>query len=447
MLSAQCQRLSLPPVLVFIISIPTRGFHDWSIPDSRAGHRVPVQASDHAVRLQARSLRNDERILDAAVRLAAQEGWPELLPARVAQAAGLSRSAVSDRFADRSALAAWAWSEALASVVRQALQSLVRLVPDLGRPGTGHDAVDSSDLGRAMEAFVEPDEAMRAAAELLVVSSFDPALHEAVRGTLGSQLDAWLTPVPRRVSKSNAARRAFLVIVALGGLLEARRREGAPLSLESEWDRIATALHAPDSIRTVPEVHFEHWDGSFDFDTGDALLDRLLEATRDEVGRKGYDATTIDSIAKAAGRTKGLVFSRYPSKKELLNDTTARYTKAMFDLNEQAFATLLDGLSPGVAEAAVYREYMRPGRAHLHVFALEQYRLAWHDAEMRHAIAAAMAEVIETRLQSDHSRSLRQWEAFNFIGASQGVGVMLLASCCPEAWTLPYQVMTVPLND
>ena len=180
---------------------------------------------------------------------------------------------------------------------------------------------------------------------------------------------------------------------------------------------------------------------------GDGLLDRLLEATRDEIGRKGYDATTIDGIAKAAGRTKGLVFSRYPSKKDLFNDTTARYSKGMYDLNEQAFATLLRGLSPGVAEAAVYREYMRPGRSHLHVFALEQYRLAWHDDEMRQAVAASMADAIALRMESDPSRSRQEWAAYNFIGAAQGVGTMLLASCSPDAWTLPYQVMTVPLND
>lgn len=406
-----------------------------------------VQRSERVIRRQERSIRNDERILDAAVRLAAQDGWPELLPARVAQAAGLSRSTVSDRFADRSALAAWAWSQRLTGVVEQAVEPLVSLVPDLDRPDPGRRGVDARELGRVMRAFVEPDEAMQAVAELLVVSTFDPVVHETVRGTFGARLDAWLTPVPRKVSKTNAARRAFLVIVALGSLLETRRHAGRRLHLESEWERIASALAAPDSIRTVPEVHFEHWDGVFDFDTGDSLLDRLLEATRDEIGRKGYDATTIDGIAKAAGRTKGLVFSRYPSKKEMFNDTVARYAKGMFDLNEQAFATLLRGLSPGVAEAAVYREYMRPGRAHLHVFALEQWRLAWHDDEMHQAVATAMADAIEARVQADPSRTRVEWEAFNFIGAAQGVGTMLLASCCPDAWTLPYQVMTIPLND
>lgn len=406
-----------------------------------------MQASRVEIQRQARSIRNDTRILQAAVRLAADAGWPGLLPARVAEAAGLSQSAVSDRFADRSTLAAWAWSHRLAAFVADAIEEVIGLVPGGSRSGALAPPVDVPELSRVMRPFLEPQEPMRAAAELLVVSCFDEHVHQAVRGTLGARLDEWLTPVPRRLSAADAARRAFLVIVALGTLLETRRHDRAQFRLESEWARICEALVAPASNRSVPEVHFDHWDGDFDFDTGDPLLDRLLEATRDEIGRKGYDATTIDSIAKASGRTKGLVFSRYTNKKDLFNDTTARYAKGMVELNERAFAQLLRRRSPGVAEAVMYREYMRPGRKHLHVFALEQHRLAWHDEEMRQTVAESISGAITSRMEADPSRSRQEWEAFNFIGAAQGVGTLLLASCCPDAWTLPYQVMTIPLND
>ena len=406
-----------------------------------------MAAASGSTQRQARSIRNDSLILDAAVRLADEHGWSALLPARVAQAAGLSRSTVSDRFQDRSTLAAWAWTQRLAPAVVQTVEQVVAVARWVGpsRPSPG--SVDARDLARVMLPFVEPDQEMRAAAELLVVSCFDARVHDAVGETLGAQLGELLTPVPRRLSRADAARRAFLVIVALGSLLETRRHHGARFQLESEWERLAAALLAPDSIRKVPDVFFEHWDGVFDFDTGDALLDRLLEATRDEIGRKGYEATTIDGIARAAGRTKGLVFSRYPSKKELFKATIALYSKGMFDLNEQAVAALLTKMSPGLAEAAVYREYMRPGREHLHVFSLEQHRLTWHDDDMRKALADSMADAIAARLEADPSRTREMWEAFNFIGAAQGVGTLLLASCCPVAWTLPDQAMTVPLNE
>ena len=413
----------------------------------RYGERVPTP--DTAAPRQGRAILNDERILDAAVRLADQEGWHGLLIARVADAAGLSRRTVSDRVPDRQALATRVWSQRLAPVVIDALGRLVQAMsPD---SGSGSPSVDAQRLGQAMEAFTEPDERMRAAAELLIVAGFDPLLHLAVHDTVGTALAQWLTPTPGLVSDADAARRGYVIATALGCLLEARRQEGVRIDLTAEWEQLCAGLTAPDADQAlespVPEVHFDHWDGAFDFATGDPAQDRLLEATRDEIGHKGYDAATIDSIVAASGRTKGLLFGRYPSKKQLFNDVTDRYTKGMYDLNEQAWERMLQTMPPAIAEAVLLREFMRPGREHLWVFALEQYRLSWHDRDMREAVAASMAEAIANRMESDPTRTPEQWQATLFVAAAQGIGTMLLGSCYDQAWTLPYQVMTIPLND
>lgn len=411
--------------------------------EARRGARFRLMtAAEPGVRRQARSIRNDERILDAATEITATDGWAGLLPARVAERSGLSHPAVSARFADRSQIASSVWRQRLAAPVIADLQSVLEAAGLLSQ----RDA-DPRNLARAMRPFVDPDMKMRAAAELLVESCFDPALRLAVHETLGETLAQWLTPVPRRLSKVDAARRSVVIVTGLGVLLEARRQEGETFHLQGEWDRLCAALAAPESIEKLPNVHFEHWDGVFDFDTGDALLDRLLEATRDEIGRNGYEATTIDDIARAAGRTKGLVFSRYPSKKQLFNDTVTRFTKAMYDLNEQAWGEMLEVASSGAAEAVLYRELMRPGREHLRAFSLEQYRLSWHDPEMRASVAHAMSDVIKARMDADPTRPRRELQADVFIGAAQGVGVLLMASIYPDAWTLPYQHITVPLND
>ena len=403
---------------------------------------------------QARSIRNDERILDAAVRLADKEGWHGLLIARVAETSALSRRTVSDRVQDRSGLASWVWAQRLAPAVVDALSGLVQAMsPDVASEDTTASSapVDPRRLGQAMEAFTEPDERMRAAAELLIVATFDPLLHLAVHDTVGTALAQWLTPTPGQVSAADAARRGYVISTALGCLLEARRQEGVRVDLTAEWEQLCATLTARDADRAlqqqVPEVHFDHWDGAFDFATGDPAQDRLLEATRDEIGHKGYDAATIDSIVAASGRTKGLLFGRYPSKKQLFHDVTDRYTKGMYDLNEQAWERMLRTMSPAIAEAVLLREFMRPGREHLWVFALEQYRLSWHDPDMREAVAASMAEAIANRMESDPTRTPEQWQATLFVAAAQGIGTMLLGSCYDQAWTLPYQVMTVPLHD
>ena len=398
--------------------------------------------AEPGIRRQARSIRNDERILDVATEIAATDGWAALLPARVAERSGLSHPAISARFADRSAIGAGVWRDRLAAPVIARLQAVLDAAGLLDEG----DA-DPQLVAEAMQPFIEPDMIMCAAAEVLVENCFDLNVKAAVQSTLGEALAQWLTPVPRKLTKANAARRSFIICTAFGVLLEARREEGARVELQTEWDRICAVLQGPDSAAKLPEVYFEHWDGIFDFDTGDALLDRLLEATRDEIGHRGYEATTIDTIARAAGRTKGLVFSRYPSKKQLFNDTVTRFTKAMYDLNDQAWQEMLTLTSAGGAEAILYKELMRPGREHLRGFALEQYRLSWHDAEMRESIAHALTDVLEVRAQADPDRPTEEIRADIFIQVAQGIGILLVADVDPHAWELPYQNMTVPLNQ
>jgi AcrR family transcriptional regulator len=397
---------------------------------------------DPRLHRQARSIRNDERILDAATAITADEGWAGLLPSRVAERAGLSHPTVLARFTDRSAIGAAVWRERLAAPFVDKLQAVLEAAGLLGK-----GEPDAVQLGRAMQPFLEPNAAMSAAVELLVESYFNAEVRAAVADTLGTALSQWLTPVPRRLTRADAARRSFILITALGVLLESRRQPDQRYELSREWQRICDALQAPESIEKLPKVHYEHWDGIVDLDTGDALLDRLLEATREEIGRKGYEATTVDSIARAAGRTKGLVFSRYPSKRQLFNDAVDRYAKAMYNLNEQAWGEMLEVTSVGTAEAVLYREFMRPGREHINGFALEQYRLAWHDADMRHAVSDAMSEVIAGRIEAEPERPVDELRAQIFIDVAQGIGVLLMPVCYPDAWTLPYQHMTVPLNQ
>ena len=49
---------------------------------------------------------------------------------------------------------------------------------------------------------------------------------------------------------------------------------------------------------------------------GDART-RLLEAARDVIRKKGFTATTVDDLCKAAGVTKGAYFHHFDSKEEL----------------------------------------------------------------------------------------------------------------------------------
>jgi TetR/AcrR family transcriptional repressor of nem operon len=56
---------------------------------------------------------------------------------------------------------------------------------------------------------------------------------------------------------------------------------------------------------------------------GDART-RLLEAARDEIRRRGFSATTVDELCRAAGVTKGAFFHHFDSK-EALGVAAAEY--------------------------------------------------------------------------------------------------------------------------
>jgi len=92
-----------------------------------------------------------------------------------------------------------------------------------------------------------------------------------------------------------------------------------------------------------------------------------------------------------------------------------RNTKA--NLEFQAQVAQLS--SAGMSEAVIMREFMRPGRERLRLINLEQYRVSWHDERFQRM----MNQVLE-----------------HFMDA-------FAAQLLPETWSLPYDVVTIPLLD
>lgn len=387
---------------------------------------------------QQRAVRNDERILQAAIEVLDAEGWGAFTTARVARQAGLNPSTVSARFAGPSALAVEVWRTRLAPHLSSQLHEVVACLRSDG-------PVDPAALDAALTTFMTSDEDLRAAAELLVVSTYDDILRVGVSETTGAELDGWLTPVPRRLTRVQAARTAYALTYALGLLLEGRRHPDVALSLRPQAESLARALSASGEPAQLPRVRNAPWDRPLQMDTGDRELDALLVATLEEIGRRGYEAATIDDIAHAAGRTKGFVFGRFSSKRELFLEATA-VNGRINGLANAGFAAHLEAKhSPGIAHAIQFREFLKPRDGVLHVIALEQARLSWHDPEMLANVDAIVADLTRAYLEATPSRTPAEAEAMAFMSLAGGIGVLLLATLCPEAWRLPFDVITVPL--
>ena len=95
---------------------------------------------------------------------------------------------------------------------------------------------------------------------------------------------------------------------------------------------------------------------------------------------------------------------------------------------------------------------MRPGRELQRAINLEQVRLTWHNEQMRQVYQAAMDAVNAPSSSTDCldegpperpgavAADVHVYEA-TFIGA------ILLATLMPDAWSLPYGVVTEPVHS
>lgn len=376
--------------------------------------------------------RTDRALCAASIKVAAQEGWGDFTFAQVARAAGTSRRPLQDRYAGRSDLAAAAWRESAEPVLRGIL------VEFLASAGLLQSQPDRDRLVGVLDELAHPSLEIQAAVEFLIVAQFDEILTSALQQTLGAEIGRWCTPT-EDLRREEAASRAFMLSVALGLVLVARRPGVERIDVERVADVLLRVLASPAPARPLPEMDSPHFQDPVPFDTGDDVRDRLLQATLDIVGERGYDAATVDAIAQRAGSSEGALFARYPTKVALYLDASQRQAAHGLRSNEACMEAVARTHGRGVAEAAIIREFMRPGRARLRIFALEQLRTGWHDPTLREAVmreyAAFIAEAHATR------------PGFNLaeahLGFAVGGGTLLLCVLHPDAWLLPYDVVTV----
>lgn len=389
---------------------------------------------------QARSIRNDERLLDAALTLADEAGWGAMMLAPVAERADLSRMTAKARFHDRSDLGAALWSQTVAPPFTTALESVIAIAAEGSQP-------NAAALQAALQPFVEPDLTMRAAAELLLVGRYDPAVKHAIGASLDPLFTQWLAVRGSSKTRTTAARNAYLLILALGLLTHGRRSPVSSASLVSEYESLCEALMANAVPGKLPPDRLHHVDGPIDFGTGDPAWESLLQATIDQVGRLGYDAATIDVITDAAHCSRGLLFGRYETKWDLFLDASARMLESSINANYEYLRRLSEEYGAGVAEAAIIREFMAPNRGPARTVALEQSRLSWHNEEWLAKVSVSYAESVRELEEKHADRPHAELVAHVHAGLALGMGVMILADLYPTAWKLPMDVVTVPLLD
>jgi len=147
---------------------------------------------------------------------------------------------------------------------------------------------------------------------------------------------------------------------------------------------------------------------------------QLLEVALQLFAERGFNATTMDDIAEAAGVTKPLLYQHFASKRALY-----------LELVDSVADTMLEAIGKAVAAAGGPRQQVEGGFAayfHLVVTHADAFRLLFgsdvpNDPELSRAvrqvensIAEAIDVLIDAGLDEDHRRLL----AYAVVGMAQG---------------------------
>lgn len=390
----------------------------------------------------ARALATDEKILEAAGEVIRTRGWGGTSAYAVANQAGVTSRAITDRHPTLSDLGVAVWRNGPGQDLARALTGLLQAalpLPDSGeRPDEAAATRELVDLGR-------PDDRHRIAIELLCATPFDDVL----RSALAADVQAWTDPWLRSGTAEEQARAAQVVflLVAAFGLLLAHHRPGADdVDLRPVIIPILDALRSPASPSALPDV--EATQMRLD-PVGPPIVDdhdALLAATILNVADHGYEEATLDRIVASIGATQGMVFSRHRTKADLFVAAVQWRTEYALKANAEWYGKLAADIGSGLAEAVMWREYLRPEHKRGRCLALEQLRVGWHEPAVQSQNDAAEAAFSEGTLAETDTLRREAAASDLHLSLALGYGAELLPELLPDAWTLPFDVVTVPMS-
>ena len=181
-------------------------------------------------------------------------------------------------------------------------------------------------------------------------------------------------------------------------------------------------------------------------DSGDARLDRVMEATVAIVGERGYDRAFLRDIAARAGMSTRAVTRTFPYKIELMAATLRwQHRRGLAGLEEYLQRAGKE-IGRGEAEASAWRWHLVPQLAPERTMLIEANRLQLTERSCWEAMVPAEQEALEAYV-ADHP-DLDRATALSAVHLEYAMsfGLAALARLAPEAHALPFQSLTVPMH-
>lgn len=341
-----------------------------------------------------RAVANDGRILDAALLVLREDGYDGLGMSHVARAAGLnSTGALYGRFENVAELAVWVWTEKASTALHDVSARAIALLD-----AAAIDDVSVAAAQALAAELIEPDDALRAAIELVAVAPRVEELNEVVRPDILA-----LTEAAGASPGADPVRRAQVL-----GQLSLAWGIGL-LSLPSsaprlEWWMLVAGSTGLAHDRTRPRRSGEPIAVPDPApDTGEPVRDVVLRATVEVVAKTGFERATVSRIARRAGYSTGVIYEYYERKDDMIAELVEVLLETLYvtiaerdgDLiAEGRLADLSGGLLAG---------YVLPAAHQLQRLKVELYLAAAHQPGVDEALGRVLTRhtnSLQTRLEA-----------------------------------------------
>lgn len=338
------------------------------LPDGAPGSVVRRAPFSDNPAVGARGLRTQQRIVDAALRAFAEEGYHQCTIDQIATRAGCSRVSVYQYFSGKEEL----FRHVAGQVARQlsaSAEALDPVTPDaagratvrawIARHGDIYDRYEP--VYHAFDAAAASDEAVAGGS-----ARFGERIVARIRSRLATstltprQLDPVIMLVLEMVTRAHY----FAAILRSRALPRSRVDDALAdvvhrtfFGLDPSVNVHPPAGDAPKALRFDPALWGELADGGATADSNaqTATLTALIEAGRDVFVRRGYLGTRVDDVVSAAGVSHGAFYRYFANKGELARVLAAQAMRTV----AAAVTTMPSVADDGSVDRTALRRWLR----------------------------------------------------------------------------------------
>ncbi len=375
---------------------------------------------------------NDNRILDAAADVIARDGAGSASLNTVAKAAGLSHTAMSQRFDSSGELLAAVWEHRVVSQYLEPLVACAHLVIDADEPS-------DDSVADAILPFLTSSTYLRVATELLSAFPSNQVLRAIVQKSF-----AQVSRFADMSDRQRLVQHAFIMEILIGTAIVRRTMPADSPLLVDRLVRMLVDARTAHPEEPLPFTDASHLN-SYPFDTGSEKLDRVLASCLWHVAEVGFDGMSTRQIAKTAGVSEGYIFSVFKSKAEIFIRATALQEEMGLEANRVYAQGTGAAFDEYVSNAIFLRDWQKPELTRQRAIMLEQRRASWHNAQMMANSAAALDQLTAT-LADERDVASGAGKITLLLNFALPIGAAVMAEMYPDIADYSHTVITPGLN-